>query len=259
MSESTVKNEELFNFLMSEANKPFSGWDFSYITGTGRVASSPLIWNYTSKILMKIRKIKLLLDMGTGGGEFLSLLQPLPRYTYATEGYKPNVLVARNKLEPIGVKVVEVGNDGELPFDNNYFDLIINKHESYSCKEIYRILKPKSQFVTQQVGGLDNVDLNKMLDSNEDFGMKYWDLKYAVKELEDSGMNLIEQKEDFPVTRFYDVGAIVYYLKAIPWQIPDFNIEKYFDSLIRIHNKILSDGFVDVKSHRFFIVAEKLN
>ncbi len=27
--------------------------------------------------------------------------------------------------------------------------------------------------------------------------------------------------------RFFDIVAIVYYLKAIPWQIPDFSVEQY--------------------------------
>ncbi len=36
----------------------------------------------------------------------------------------------------------------------------------------------------------------------------------------------------------YDVGAIVYYLKAVPWEIPDFSVEKYFDKLQEIHKLI---------------------
>jgi hypothetical protein len=49
-----MNENELFDFLMSEAEKPFSGWDFSYISETGRVASEPLLWSYTSEILPKI-------------------------------------------------------------------------------------------------------------------------------------------------------------------------------------------------------------
>jgi hypothetical protein len=82
----SLQNEELFNFLVKEAETPFSGWDFSYIQGTGRLADSPLSWSYTSKVLMYIRKSESLLDMGTGGGEYLSMLQPLPQKTCASEG-----------------------------------------------------------------------------------------------------------------------------------------------------------------------------
>ena len=59
------------------------------------------------------------------------------------------------------------------------------------------------------------------------------------------------------VERFYDIGAIVYQLKAIPWQIPDFSVERYFEQLKSIHEKIRQDGYVDVFEHRFFIIAEK--
>jgi len=38
-----------------------------------------------------------LLDMATGGGEFLSSLVPLPPRTVATEGYPPNLEVARRR------------------------------------------------------------------------------------------------------------------------------------------------------------------
>ncbi len=252
-----INDESLFDFLISEIEKPFSGWDFSYIIDTGRMAESPLKWSYTSKILMTIRNVESLLDMGTGGGEYLSLLQPLPENTYATEGYEPNIPIARKRLELIGVKVIEVGSDNKLSFENDYFDLVINKHEEYSAEEVYRVLKPNCQFITQQVGGLNDLELNKLLGANEDFGMKYWNLEYAVEELKKLGMEIIEQKEDFPITRFYDVGAIVYYLKVIPWQIPDFSIEKYFNSLKNLHHMIQNEGYIDVKEHRFFVVAKK--
>jgi hypothetical protein len=53
------------------------------------------------------------------------------------------------------------------------------------------------------------------------------------------------------------VGAIVYQLKAVPWQIPDFSVERYLDRLKAIHTKIQRDGYVDVLEHRFFIITEK--
>jgi SAM-dependent methyltransferase len=253
-----MDEKELFNFLMSEAKKPFSGWDFSYIYDTGRVDSEPLLWSYTSEILPKIRCVNSLLDMGTGGGEYLSILQPLPLNTYATEGYEKNISIARSRLEPIGVTVVEVKDDHALPFENNQFELIINKHESFSATELYRILKPNGQFITQQVGGYDNLELNDMLGAAKDFGYSHWNLNFAVNELVNVGFKILKKMEQFPYTRFYDVGAIVYYLKAIPWQIPDFTVEKYFDQLYQIHLEIQKKGFVQFKSHRFFIIAEKI-
>jgi hypothetical protein len=66
---------------------------------------------------------------------------------------------------------------------------------------------------------------------------------------------IFKQKEHFFITRFYDTGAIVYYLKAIPWEVPDFSIDKYFDKLVAIHHLIQREGYIDVPFHMFFITA----
>lgn len=58
-------------------------------------------------------------------------------------------------------------------------------------------------------------------------------------------------------TRFYDIGAIVFYLKAIPWQVPNFTVEKYFKRLKGIDNLIQKEGYIDFTCHRFFVIANK--
>lgn len=248
---------ELFHFMVSEAEAPFSGWNFSYIEDTRRVQSEPLPWSFTSEVLMKVRHADSLLDMGTGGGEYLSALRPLPNETCATEAYAPNVGVARSRLEPLGVKVCEIDSDENLPFEDETFDVVINKHESFSSKEVHRILKPGGMFATQQVGGSDNAELNLQLGANADFGFADWHLESAARQIEGAGLHIIKQKEAFPKTRFYDAGAVVYYLKTIPWQIPDFSVSAYFEPLKDLHQIIVRDGFFASASHRFLIIARK--
>ncbi|GMR68887.1 class I SAM-dependent methyltransferase [Bacillus sp. MN7755] len=213
-----MKRDPLFLTLLESANTNFSGWDFSFISETGRMKSEPLSWSYGSTAFQLMQRAESMLYMGTGGGEFLSMLQPFPPTIYATEGYAPNVPIAQKKLEPLGVAVVEVTDDTALPFQDAQFNLIINQHESYAASEVNRILSPNGTFLTQQVGGLDCAELN---------------------ELQENGFTILEAKEEFPFQRFYDIGAIVYYLKAIPWQIPDFTVERYFEELYRIHEIIL--------------------
>ncbi|MFP4497942.1 MAG: class I SAM-dependent methyltransferase [Vulcanimicrobiota bacterium] len=251
------QKEAFYNWLKIEYNKLFEGWNFSYISETGRIDSEPLSWSYASLVLREIQNIESMLDMGTGGGEFLSYLQPLPPFTCATESYKPNVKIACQKLEPLEVQVFEIEADDKLPFPDEIFDLIINRHESYNVSEVYRILKPGGRFITQQVGGSNCTDLNRALGAAPDFGLTHWNLHFALKELQESHFRILEQKEEFPYNRFYDVGAIVFYLKAIPWQIPDFSVEKYFDNLDSLRCRIEEKGFLDFRSHRFLIVATK--
>lgn len=76
----------------------------------------------------------------------------------------------------------QVFNDSQLPFEDNTFDIIINRHESFDINEVMRILKTNGIFITQQVGGKNN--------------------------------------EYFPYLRFKDIGAIVYFAKIIEWEFP---------------------------------------
>ncbi len=257
MPDSNILQEDLFNFLLATANAPFSGWNFSYITTTGRMVEAPLPWSYASILLAEFRKTQSLLDMDTGGGEYLSSLQPLPAYTCATEGYAPNVPIACERLEPLGVKVYEVRGNTTLPFNDNQFDLVSNRHGAYSAREVSRVLKPGGQFITQQVGGSNLTELNSLLGASP-YQYSSGQLDYAVQELQDAGWHIVVQKEDHPITRFFDVGAIIYYLKAISWQVSDFTVEKYFDKLVEIHNRIQQEHYLDVRAHRFLIFARKL-
>lgn len=250
-----ISEKQLFQSYLSDINKEFAGWDFSFITGTGRMRSNAMSWSYGSMAKPLIQNANTMLDMGTGGGEFLSMLRPFPPNTFATEGYKPNISIAKKRLEPLGVKVVPIELDSCLPFADNQFDLILNQHESYSAKEMKRIMKEKGIFFTQQVGGLDCLEINRMLEVPENDEYKNWNLKTAMDEIEEHGFTVIFSKEEFPIQRFYDIGALVYYLKAIPWQVQGFTIENHEENLYKIYNMIQSTGFFEVKQHRFVIKA----
>jgi len=238
-------------------NHQFRGWDFSYLSYSERMKEFPLSWNYYNEVLSYYEGAESLLDMGTGGGEFLSKLPNLPKYTCATEGYEPNIDIAQNRLKSLGIKVYPLKEDSRLPFEDSEFDIIINRHESFSPKEVKRILKNKGYFITQQVGGLNDYEINFLLGAERPEFCQ-WNLNKACNELLDYDFKIIKQREGITKSRFYDIGALIYYLKAIPWQIPDFSIDKYYDRLLYIHDFMEEQGFLDVTCHRFFIVAKKL-
>jgi len=185
---------------------------------------------------------------------------PLPTHTSATEGYEPNISIARNLLEPLGVTVFHYHYDDDLPFDDEKFELIINRHESYSPIEVFRLLKPGGIFITQQVGVKNDSKLRFILTNKEDLENNIeWKFENVVKELELAGFQITESQENITPTRIYDVGAIVYYFKAIPWELPSFSVEKYYGKLVEIHNHIIKHGYLDLdgNNHRFLIRAKK--
>ena len=250
-------DQELFDFLRAEYNYPFSGWDFSHLDGRMVEIKATPAWDYTDAVLTAMKQAQTLLDMHTGGGEVLAQLlslQPIPE-VYATELYAPNVVQAQQRLASSGVTVYAVP-DESLPFEDNALDLVINRHGSYDPAEVIRVLEPEHLFITQQVGDQTNCKLHELLGREKQLAHA-WNRDYAAQEMQDAGWQIIEQKEVFSVTRFYDVGAIVYYLKAIPWEVPDFSIENYWQRLLEIHHLFQREGHIDIPFHTFFLVARK--
>ncbi len=251
-----ARRSSLFDRLVDEAiHQDFIGWDFSFIAK--RYVEDPPSWDYQQQVQARIAQVEAMLDLGTGGGEFLSTLRPLPPHTWAVETYPPNIPIARARLEPLNVRVTEVEALADLPFEATSFELVIARHECFLAGEIYRILQPGGLFITEQVGGQNNLRLNELLQEQVEHPFMGWQLAEAVKQLTAAGFEIIQAREEFPESVFYDIGAVVYYLKAIGWQIPDFSAAQYYDRLQTLHQTIQSNGGLAVKSHRFYIEARK--
>jgi hypothetical protein len=106
-----IINQAVFDQLVYEAwQHQFSGWDFVYISQ--RMLQGQTSWDYHQLVSEKISYANSLLDLDTGGGEFLCSLQPLPQHTYVTEAYPPNVSIAKARLEPLGVQVCDTSMSG---------------------------------------------------------------------------------------------------------------------------------------------------
>ena len=251
-----------FEELVESAERqPFKGWDFSYLRG--RYIEARPCWDYRRLVLGRLGGAKSLLDLGTGGGEFLSSLGRLPSATCTTEGYGPNTRVALANLRTRGADVVKTWCDdngtkpqrGALPFRTACFDIVIDRHESYIADEVYRVLKPGGTFITQQVGHGNNEDLRSAFHvPGRPVSRR---LAEAVGELEASGFRVLAKNECVLMSRFLDVGAVVYLLKAIPWEVPGFSVSKFEKELREIHSVILKEGGFYVTTARFVVVAAK--
>jgi SAM-dependent methyltransferase len=246
-----------FEHFLAAADQPLSGWDFSWVTDTGRMESGVLPWSYASVVLPYLWRAQAMADLGTGGGEFLSFLSPLPPTTYATEGYPPNVAVARARLEPLGAQVFPIDESETLPFADATLDLIIDRHESYRPEEVFRALRPGGHFITQQVDGPGQRAVSEWLGEPFEVSWANWSLETAAQGLEAAGFTVLDRREATVPTRFFDIGALVYYLKAIPWQLPDFTVARFRDALLGLHTRIQTDGYLEYQSARFLLVARK--
>ena len=238
---------------LAEENHAFSGWDFSHLNG--RQDYDPIPWDYRTEALEGLQPQHRLLDMGTGGGEFLMTLGHPYENTSVTEGYPPNLALCRERLEPLGVEVKESVAETDLPFEDARFDRVINRHESYPVDEVFRVLKPGGKFVTQQVGGQNCFDLRERLGFRVPENV--FDVEHEAAKFEKAGFRILRAQENFNKLRFFDTGAVVFHAKIIEWEFPGFSVEKNWDQLVEIQREIEMRGFIECTEHRFLIVAEK--
>lgn len=249
-------NPERYRHLIEEArDASFSGWDFSWLDN--RMIQEDTPWDYRKLVIDSKKGIHSLLDMGTGGGEFLASLSPLPENTHATESYPPNMVIAAKNLEPLGVKVLKFKKYVPLPYEDDYFDLVINRHDDFEPVEVNRISKPGGRFITQQVGGFNNLELNQILQKEISFEFINWGLAPTLIRLYEANFDVEVAEKAALRSTFLDIGAVVYYLKAIHWQIEGFDPETHAEGLKKLHNIIELQGKFTTIAHRFLVIARK--
>ena len=231
------------------------GWDFSHIDGRC-VEEEDLPWSYRDIINVYRRPEQRMLDIDTGGGEFLLSLNHPCENTAATEGYAPNVELCREKLLPLGIDF-RAGSGDKLPFEDTQFDLVINRHGDFDAGELHRVLKPGGLLITQQVGAENDRDLVELLLPGTPIPFPDQYLSIAEQRFVQSDFEILKAQEAFRSIRFYDVGALVWFARIIEWEFPGFEVEKCLDRLHAAQRLLEEQGFIEGRIHRFLLVARK--
>src|SRR3954464_3572531 len=239
-----MRSSPEYDHLVGEAaGVSITGWEFAWLDG--RAVGSDPSWSYPGLARPLLRRAGSLLDLDTGGGELLVELAPLPPHTVAVESWAPNVAVARDRLTPYGVRVVT-----ELPGGENEFDVVLSRHGGLPAEDIARLLKPGGTVLSQQVGSDDLADLNAELGAPPPYAKKWTSLEVEAA-LTAAGLIVTDVREERPTLVFHDVGAVVYQLRAVPWQIRDFTPARYDEELRRLDAFIRTHGEVTATATRF--------
>ena len=254
-AEGNTLQEELIRQWEAEEMHSFQGWDFSHLDGRWEYPEPP--WDYKAIIKSYLKETDKLLDMGTGGGEFLLTLEHLPKNTYATEAYVPNFELCKKTLTPLGITVVQTYTDDKLPFEDGFFDIIINRHESFELDEVNRTLKHGGYFITQQVGNKNNNELMQKLNDNFESYLPHHTITNYTDTLTSMGYEIIQTEETTYPMKFFDVGALVFFAKTIVWEYPGFSVKSHLQKLLALQKELEENGSVLSTEHRFLIVARK--
>ncbi|MFE9561654.1 class I SAM-dependent methyltransferase [Streptomyces sp. NPDC006487] len=227
-----------------------SGWDFGWLKG--RADGEGPSWDYGELARALLPRARSLLDIDTGGGELLASFSPLPPQSTATENWAPNFRLARQRLAPLGVEVHRTSGSNLPP---GPFDLILNRHGSLDAASIRTALAPGGRLLTQQVGSRNQLELNEALGIPSPAAPDDWTLGVAVRALEAAGLHVITAREEMSPYTFYDIGALVFQVRAIPWQFPGFSPLEHEPALRRLDRHLGITGGFTVHDHRFLIEA----
>jgi SAM-dependent methyltransferase len=235
-------------------DEPVSGWDFSRFGD--RLSGDVPPWSYVDLAREALLRASSVVDLGTGGGEVLrSLADDLPDDTVATEGWPPNLPVARQALAPYGIEVVayDAEQDAVMPFPDARFDLVLDRHEAYDAGEVARVLRPGGVFLTQQVDGRDLADLSDLLGGGPTAYPQVTLDRFRAG-AEEAGLGLDLAEEWRGELRIADVDTLVGYLAMTPWTVEGFTVESRADTLLRLHR----DGLPPAFTQRRFVLRARM-
>ncbi|MBQ2750209.1 MAG: class I SAM-dependent methyltransferase [Clostridia bacterium] len=238
-----------------EAAAHIHGWDFSHIADRYE-EEDDIPWSYREEILSRLTPNMRILDIDTGGGEFLLSLGHPHENTAATESFPPNVSLCKSELLPLGIDFQEGGGD-HIPFDDRTFDMVINRHGDFDPQEIHRVLKPGGLFITQQVGAQNDRELVKLLLGDLHLPFPDQFLIIAEKQFKNAGFEILKAREHYGTIRFFDVGALVWFARIIEWEFPGFSVDACLPRLLEAEKLLQETGSLDGRTHRFLLVVKK--
>jgi SAM-dependent methyltransferase len=247
-----------FEELIAEASAvDVSGWDFSWLDGRATEERPP--WGYQKLMGAKIGRAALTLDIQTGGGEVLAgVPQRASKAMVATEYWPPNINRAQENLRDKGVIVVAAQDESPLPFADGTFDLVTSRHPvTAHWAEIARVLAPGGTYFSQQVGPDSGHEVYDYFLGSQPLGQSGRESGLARAKSEAAGLDVVDMRTAELRMEFFDVGAMVYFLRKVIWFVPDFTVEKYYGQLRALHEQIQARGPFIAYSRRFLIEARK--
>ena len=243
---------------MAEAESvSVDGWDFSWLDG--RATEQHPSWGYQRLMGARMAQSATALDIETGGGEVLAGVPRLAVRTAATESWPPNLARAARLLRPRGVAVVADADDPPLPFADGVFDLVVSRHPVNACwAEIARVLQPGGTYFSQEVGPRSVFELVEWFLGPQPPASEHSrhpDKARAAAQA--SGLEVVDLRLESLRTEFFDIGAVIYFLRKVVWMVPGFTVEQYRGELRALHDRIHSEGPSVAHATRFLIEARK--
>jgi SAM-dependent methyltransferase len=144
-----------------------------------------------------------------------------------------------------------------LPFGHCSFDLVASRHPvATAWFEIARVLAPGGTYFSQQVGPGSVRELTDFMMGPQPVN-EARSAERASKSAKATGFVVCQIRRQSLETVFYDVAAVVHFLRKVPWIVPGFNTRAYRDRLEALHALIQDSGSFVAHAQSFLIEATR--
>lgn len=122
--------------------------------------------------------------------------------------------------------------------------------------EIARVLARVGTYFAQHVGSGTNVEISEyFLGSLPAGDGRSPDVE--ADRARSAGLEIVQCRSERLRLEFFDVGAMVFFLRKVIWTVPDFTLERCRDRLRDLHEQIERDGVFRSTMSRTLIEVRK--
>jgi len=221
-----------FEQLITEAAAaPVDGWDFSWLDG--RATEERPSWGYQRLMSRRLATTSAALDLDTGGGEVLSGAQTFPPTMVAIETWPPNAALATKLLHPRGVVVVATRDVAS------------------------RVLRSGGSYLAQQIGPATMSELVEYFIGPQPHKWAELHPDTQRAQAHAAGLEVVDMRMERLRAEFFDIAAVIYFLRKVVWTVPDFSVDRYREQLRELHKRIEADGPFVAHATRLLVEARK--
>lgn len=161
----------------------------------------------------------------------------------------------RQKFLETSIQPTQLTSQGKMPFKDEKMDIVMCQYSNYDKAEMKRVLKQGGYFIVNQNG---TANYKEFLELYMPFRMKgSWDAYACAGTLEEIGMRIIEKIDDYGSIRFHNIQSLHTYFQKVSPDIAD--IQKFQSFYLKALKDIKRQGFFELSTHRFIVVAQKLS
>ena len=234
-----------------ERARRMRGWALEYDSPTPLGPGPP--WDYELRARELLEGARSVLDLGTGGGEFFaSVCDGYLGRAVATEEWAPNVPVAASRLSSVGIPVVHASSE-HLPFADGSFDVVLSRHESLDPEDAGRVVARGGHVLTQQVANSNWQELSEFFPRMTDFGPHFERYQDGFRK---AGLSVTRAETHDCLVEFGSLGEVAYLLQAVPWLVPDFDLDRDLDALLALERSA-GGGRIVLTEGRYIVEARK--